>query len=222
MLPKFLVEYYQMKVLQIDPLQPDASIIKEAARILRSGGVIIYPTDTCYGIGADARNPRARGRIVKMKQRDESKKFSIIVKDIELIEKIAFVDDEQRAILRHYLPGQFTFVLMNADLSILNKNTLGIRIPDNIVTQSIADAFDSPFISTSANIVGQPTLYSYSEINEDFLQLIDPENLADLVLDAGILPQNLPSTVVNLVKKPPVILRQGAVKFTWPIESNEL
>ncbi len=209
-----------MKVLQIDPRQPDASIIKEAARILRRGGVIIYPTDTCYGIGADARNPRARERIVKMKQRDESKKFSIIVKDIELIEKIAFVDDEQREILRHYLPGQFTFVLMNADLSILNKNTLGIRIPDNIVTQSIADAFDSPFISTSANIVGQPTLYTYPEINDDFLQLIDPENLPDLVLDAGVLPKNPPSTVVNLVKNPPVIIRQGAAPFDWPLISH--
>lgn len=217
MLPKLLIQCYQMKVLSINPLQPDASAIKEAARILRRGGVVIYPTDTCYGIGADARNPRARERIVKMKQRDESKKFSIIVKDIALIEKIAFVDDTQREILQHYLPGQYTFILMNADLSILNKNTLGVRIPDNVVTQELANAFGEPFISTSANFVGQPALYTYEEINEDFLQLIDPENLPDLVLDAGVLPKNPPSTVVNLVKKLPVIIRQGAAPFTWPI-----
>jgi tRNA threonylcarbamoyl adenosine modification protein (Sua5/YciO/YrdC/YwlC family) len=211
-----------MKVLSINPLQPDASAIEIAAKTLRRGGVIIYPTDTCYGIGADARNPRARERIVRMKQRDESKKFSIIVKDIALIEKIAFVDDIQRAILKHYLPGQFTFILMNTDLSILNKNTIGVRIPKNIVTQDITNAFDEPFISTSANIVGQPVLYSYQDINDDFLQLIDPNNLPDLVLDAGVLPHNPPSTVVNLVKKPPITIREGATPFVWPLDLTNL
>ncbi|MEK7184013.1 MAG: L-threonylcarbamoyladenylate synthase [Patescibacteria group bacterium] len=206
-----------MERLHLDPTNPDPAVLQQAGDILRRGGVIIYPSDTCYGLGADVRNALARERIGRMKQREESKKYSVIAKDIELIERIAIVDEVQLAILKHYLPGQYTFVLLSADLSILNSNTIGVRMPKNLVTQGIANAFGSPFISTSANLGGQPTLYSYDQLQEDFLQLIDPDDLPNLILDAGILPHNPPSTVVDLTATPPAILRQGAVPFVWPL-----
>lgn len=204
-----------MERLTIDLMEPDQAAIAKAGDILRRGGVVVFPSDTCYGIGADARNARARTRITAMKQRDESKKFSVIVKDIATIERIAVVDDMQRAALEHYLPGQFTFVLMSADFGILGTNTIGVRMPDNVVTQGMADSFGSPFISTSANLGGQPPIYTSTNLMEQFLERLDPSEVPDLVLDAGDLPKTPPSTVVDLVRIPATIIRQGAVPFTW-------
>ncbi len=208
-----------MKVLAIDPGNPDPAAIGAAVGILRKGGVLIYPTDTCYGLGADPRNKRAVQRLSAMKQRDESKKFSVITKDLDQIGSITILKDAQRAVLERYLPGPFTFVLLAANLQLFGSNTIGVRIPDHPVTRQIADAFDGPFISTSANLGGHPAIYSYQDIQEDFLHLIDHDNLPDLVLDAGVLPQNPPSTVVDLVKQPPVVIRQGAAEFRWPLEA---
>ncbi len=204
-----------MERVMIDPVRPDPVILAKAGDILRRGGVVVFPSDTCYGLGADARNPQARARIVAMKQRDESKKFSVIVKDIATIERIAVVDDIQRAVLEHYLPGQYTFILMSADFGILGTNTIGIRMPDNVVTQGLAMAFGSPFISTSANSSGQPPIYTAANLTDQFLGHLDPTNLPDLVLDAGDIPETPPSTVVDLVRMPATIIRQGAVPFTW-------
>lgn len=218
MLPEFLVHYYYMKVVRIDALQPDPAVMNETAKLLRRGGVIIYPSDTCYGLGADPANQRAKQRIARMKQRDESKKFSVIAKDIAMIESVVILNDEQRAILHYYLPGQFTFVLLAANLHLLQSNSIGVRIPYHPFTSYLSHVFDKPFISTSANLSGHPAIYSYDEIQHNFLQLLDPDDLPDLVLDAGALPVNPPSTVVDLVQKPPAIIRQGAARFRWPVE----
>ena len=202
-----------MKVLRIDPKNPDPAVIAQVADVLRCGGVIIYPTDTCYGLGADPRSLRSKQRIAKIKHRDESKKYSVISKDIPEIEKLAIVNDEQRLILTSHLPGPFTFILLAAYLQFLHSNTVGFRVPNYAITQQLSSSFGKPFISTSANFSGQPAIYSIGNIHSDFLELLETDELPDLVLDAGNLPLNPPSTVVDLVSKPPVIIRQGAAVF---------
>ncbi len=202
-----------MTVVPINPAHPDPAAIAAASDVLRKGGVIVYPTDTCYGIGADPHNTRAVARIAAMKRRDERKKYSVIVNGIAGIERVAILTDSQRAALERSLPGPFTFVLLAADLQLLGSNTVGIRVPDHEVTRQLAVAFGAPFISTSANLTGEPALYSYEAIREEFLGVQESSNLPDLVLDAGTLPDIPPSTIVDLTCTPPVIIRQGAAPF---------
>lgn len=200
-------------------MKPDPLVIRAAADVLQRGGVLIYPTDTCYGIGVDGRSEVGRAKIAAIKQRDAVKPFSVIARDRAQIEGIAELNDQQRAILDTYLPGPFTFILLSASRIFSTSSTIGVRIPDYPLTQLLAETFGEPFISTSANAGGQPALYSFAEIQERFLTTLPDALLPDLCLDAGELPMNLPSTVVDLTQKPPKVIRQGGIPFTWPMKS---
>lgn len=210
-----------MTILPIDPHNPDPYAITQATRVLREGGLLIYPTDTCYGLGVDSRNVRAMNRIVELKGgREQAKRFSVIARDIAHIEELTLVDDQTREILETYLPGPFTFILLNADFQVAQTSTLGVRIPRNAVTQAIADQFGDAYITTSANLSGQGALYSVQDLQDQFLSQVDRSLWPDIVLDAGPLHGNPPSTVVNLTKPPPQILRQGGAEFVWPMEGE--
>ncbi|MBI4032461.1 threonylcarbamoyl-AMP synthase [Candidatus Berkelbacteria bacterium] len=205
-----------MDILPINQHRPEERAIQAAVSTLRRGGILIYPTDTCYGLGCDARNVRAMARIAQLKGRAAAKKFSVIVRDVDSIEEITVVNGVQREIIQHYLPGPYTFVLLNADFRVASTNTLGVRVPDCAITQAIASAFGEPYITTSANRAGTGALYSQAEIRENLLNHLDLGHLPDLILDAGELPRTDTSTVVDLTKSPPVVLRQGSGVFTWP------
>lgn len=210
-----------MKILTVDPTSPDPGVIAQAARVLREGGLLAYPTDTCYGLGVDARNVRAMSRITQLKGgRDETKRFSVIARDIEHVEELTVVDDVSRAILEAYLPGPFTFILLNTDFQVAQTSTLGVRIPGHAVTQAIATTFGDAYITTSANLMGQPVVYSIQDLQSQLLDQVHPSTWPDIVLDAGPLTQLPPSTVVNLTKQPPQILRQGGLPFIWPLETE--
>ncbi|MBI4185536.1 threonylcarbamoyl-AMP synthase [Candidatus Berkelbacteria bacterium] len=207
-----------MEICRINPTNPDPAAVDLAARVLRSGGLLIYPTDTCYGLGADARSVRAMERISALKGgRPESKRYSIIARDLEHIEKVTLVNDVQRQILQAYLPGPYTFILMNCDFEVAKTSTLGVRIPDYPVTAALAAAFDEPYITTSANLSGTGAVYSIEELKADFLDRVPPDLWPDLVLDAGPLTLRDPSTVIDLTKDPPTVLRPSTHSFSWPI-----
>lgn len=175
-----------MEILKINPQNPDPKIIKQAAELIRSGGILTYPTDTCYGMGVDFNNKKALERLNQLKRRTPDKKFSVIVRNLEMIKRICEVDKEQEKILSKNLPGPFTFIL-----KLRNKNrTLGIRIPDYLITQMLADELDAPYTTTSANISGQKECYD--------VECIVSKMKPDLILDTGKLPSNPPSTVVDL------------------------
>lgn len=208
-----------MKTLTINPDLPDQKAIAEAVHVLQEGGLLVYPTDTCYGLGVDSRNVRAMNRIVELKGgREQAKRFSVIARDIEHIEQLTLVDDFTRDILESYLPGPFTFILLNTDFQVAQTSTLGVRIPSSAVTQAIANNFNDAYITTSANLSGQGAIYSIEDLEKNFLSQVDPSLWPDIVLDAGSLDNDPPSTVVNLTKQPPQILRQGGLPFIWPLE----
>jgi L-threonylcarbamoyladenylate synthase len=199
-----------MKILKINPSNPDRNIIKYTAQILANGGVIVYPTDTCYGIGADITNKHSFYKVYDIKKRPHNKPFSVIVKDTVQIQKLAIINDYQKKYIAKYYPGQITFVFLTLDYKTFPFSSIGIRIPNYKITQMISEIFSDPYITTSANISNYPITYDV----KDLLNQLKHENiLPDLILDAGKLPKNDPSTVVDLTKSSIRIIRQGGIKI---------
>ena len=196
--------------------QPHPDAIAQAVDALKRGCVIIYPTDTCYGLGVDARNKSAVRRLINMKERNEtSKPFSVITQNIDQIRSIAKTDDNIEKILRRYLPGPFTFILVNLDFRITRTSSVGIRIPNCLTTSMLSAHFEHPYTTTSANTPGLPAPYSYEDIERYLLIPLKRRKVAepDLMLDAGKLPHIEASTIIDLTKDEPKILRQGSGKF---------
>jgi L-threonylcarbamoyladenylate synthase len=199
-----------MKIIKINPKKPDESIIDDVVETLKQGGVIVYPSDTCYGLGADITNIFAIEKIYRIKNRNNKQPLSIIVKNIEQLQKYALVKTNQKTILLNHLPGPFTFLLLNLNYKYFKLSKIGLRIPDYLITQLIANKFNKPYATTSANITNNQPCYSIG----DFLKQINKSiYLPDLILDAGPLPVNPPSTIVDLTGEEPIILRQGGKKL---------
>lgn len=201
-----------MRIIKINPNNPHSKAIEDAVNILKNGGVLVYPTDTCYGIGADMNNIIAVDKIYKIKQRTEKKPLSVIVKNLDTVKKITLVEHHQEEILQKYLPGPFTFILLNIDFKTFSQNSLGIRIPDYKITQLISYRFNRPYATTSANITGENPCYSVKEILGQFK---NNKEMPNLILDAGTLKVKKTSTVVDITHWPPIILRQGEKIFEY-------
>ncbi len=176
----------------------DIRYIKKAVKIIKNGGVVVYPTDTCYGIGCDATNPLAIEKIFRIKGREKGKPLPLIASSIEMIEKYVFLDE--RAIkLFNTFPGISVALRKKGKIipDIVNKEKLAFRIPSNEISRSLAELSDKPIISTSANRSGGPSPYSMNEVKSS---LKDSLKEIDLFIDGGILTKNLPSTIVDLVE----------------------
>lgn len=196
-----------MEFYELHPQNPQVRFIKKAVEILKNGGVIIYPTDTVYGIGCDIFNKDALERVFSIKQEPDTKLYSFICPDLKDISKYAKVSDYAYKIMKKLLPGPYTFVLPAAkDVPKklwTKRQTVGIRIPDNLVALTLVKELGNPIISTSVTNRKGEILYDPFEIKIQF------ENQIDLMLASGILA-NKPSTVVDLSGEEPVIIREGA------------
>ena len=191
---------------------PEPRIVRKAADILRAGGIIIYPTDTVYGLGCSVDQPAAIERIHLIKRQRTDKPFSFVCSDLKHISEYARVSNMAFKTMKHLIPGPFTFVLTAARMKQLPKvliskrKTVGIRVPDSRVTQQIVKELGHPILSTSVTA-------------EDGSLLNDPDDIADrfntqvdLIIDGGVLHSE-PSTVLDLTGEETVILRQGAGEF---------
>jgi len=180
--------------------------LKQAVEIMRQGGVIVYPTDTIYGLGADALNAKAIEKIYKIKQKPVSEGLSFIVPDLKDISKYAILSDAAFRIIKMLTPGPYTFILKATKLipkQILPKKlTVGIRIPDSPVCLELVKMLGNPIVSTSANLAGEPHYTDPVEIEKKL------DSNIDLILAAGILKDE-PSTVLDLTEERPVLIRQG-------------
>lgn len=179
--------------------------LKKIVEILKHDGVIIYPTDTIYGFGADINNPKAIERVYKIKQK-QSTGFSFIIPDLSMIAKYAHVNDYAYRIMKKLLPGPYTFILKATKLVpkqlIPNKKTVAIRIPNNKICLELVKKLNSPIITTSVNLSGQPPFSDPLEMEQQF------GNQVDIIINAGILP-NDPSSVIDLTGDQPLIVRRG-------------
>jgi tRNA threonylcarbamoyl adenosine modification protein (Sua5/YciO/YrdC/YwlC family) len=199
-----------MKRVQIHPVNPQSRYVKAAADVLRNGGLIIYPTDSVYGLGCDLFNKNAVEKIYQIKGNDKRKLLSFICPDLKGISEYAFVSNAAYKIMRRLLPGPFTFILgatrQVPRILLEKRKTVGIRVPDNVVCQALLTEFGKPIISTSASMSDQDFLNDPDEIAGTFTHLVDS------FLDTG--PGGLePSTIIDFTQDDPVIVRQGKGKL---------
>ncbi len=184
--------------------------ISEAVKFLEAGKIIVYPTDTIYGLGCDALNEGAVKKIFAIKKRDAGKPLSVMVKNISQIKEIAFADREKEKIAASVFPGPYTLIFpgpRNVPKIITGgQNSIGIRIPDNLITKNISQRFKNPIVATSVNLSGEEPLNDPFKIAEYFK---NKDFAPDLILDCGKIKNARPSIVVDLTRRSPQILRSG-------------
>ncbi|MBP1839821.1 L-threonylcarbamoyladenylate synthase [Formosa algae] len=188
---------------------PNPKEIKKIVDVLKRGGLIIYPTDTVYGLGCDITNNKALERIARIKNvKLEKANFSFICYDLSnLSDYVKQIDTSTFKILKRALPGPYTFILPGAKTlpsAFKKKKTVGIRVPDNRIALEIVKALGNPIVSTS--IRDEDEVLEYTTDPELIHEKWD--NLVDLVVDGGY-GDNLASTVIDFSEDQPVIVREG-------------
>jgi len=190
----------------------DNNIIEIAAGVIQRGGSIVYPTDTVYGLGVNALREYSIERLFKIKKRPETKPVPIIVRDMKMAKKLAFIDKKQEKILESVWPGQVTVILEKRqivpDILTAGKKTVGLRIADCLFTKLLMEELEEPITATSANFSGESSLISSADVIKIFSKT-HPH--PDLILDAGDLPESPASTVLDLTSQSPKITRVGPI-----------
>jgi L-threonylcarbamoyladenylate synthase len=180
-------------------------MIEDVARIIIGGGVVVYPTETVYGLGASASNEQAILRVFKIKKRPLEKPIFLAVSSLDMLEKVADVSRSDLRLLDRLLPGPVSVLAKRRstvpDVLTAMSPLVGIRFPDHEIALDIIDA-TGPITSTSANITGHPSPVSASEVSHEVAES------ADLVIDGGMCTYAKPSTLVDLASRR--IIRPGA------------
>jgi len=201
-----------MDYFELHPINPELRFINKAINILKDGGVIIYPTDTVYGIGCDIFNRQALRRVMEIKSNPDIKLLSFICPNLKDIAKFARVSDYAYKTMKKLLPGPYTFILpaaRNVPKKLWSKRkTVGIRIPDHPVALKIVNGLGNPIISTSTTTRKGKLLIDPLEIRSVF----------DFQVDLMLASSNItgtPSSVIDLSGEEPVIVREGAGDISY-------
>lgn len=193
-------------ILTIHPDRIKGRHIQQAVDVLRAGGVIVYPTDTIYGLGCDITNKQAIERIQRIKGRDKKKPMSFVCADLTHISDYARVSNYAHRILRRCLPGPYTFILPatreTPRVLQTKQKTVGLRIPDHPVPLALVNALGQPILSTSANRSEQEVITEPWQLEDE----LGPQ--VDLILECGPLPVQA-SSVVSLIGDEAEVLREG-------------
>jgi len=184
-------------------------VLEKAAEIVLHGDVLIYPTDTVYGIGGDATSEKTVQRIKQIKKKTVNAPFSVIFSDIEMIKRYCEVNEWQEEMLKKYLPGPYTFILKEKINLPTNQNSkIGIRMPESEFTCQLVKIVKKPIVTTSANLSGEQAPIDIEGIDKRLLKL------ADLIIDGGTTRYKGASTVVDLVEKKTIRKGMGRDPFT--------
>ena len=191
-----------MKILKTSIDELYEKVINEAIDVLSNGGVVLYPTDTVYGLGANIFDAVAVRRVFDIKQRSPLKPLSILVSDVKAIDLVAKVSLEQKSVINSHLPGPYTFILNKRKIvpRVVTSGSVyvGVRVPDNEIACRLASLF--PITTTSANLSDEDVLSTPKEI----LEQLDCD--VDLVIDVGELNSNHASKIVDLSGRNPKII----------------
>ncbi|MFW5453708.1 L-threonylcarbamoyladenylate synthase [Thioalkalivibrio sulfidiphilus] len=200
--------------LEIHPDNPQARLIRQAVDVIREGGVIVYPTDSCYALGCGIGNKTGMERIRRIRQLDDNHHFTLVCRDLSEIATYAKVDNTAYRLLKNLTPGPYTFLLKATHevprrLQHAKRKTIGLRVPDHAITQALLAELGEPLMSTTLHLPG------------DHLPLSDPYDIeerlsahVDLILLAGSCGVE-PTTVVDLVGEVPEVVRQGRGAVDW-------
>lgn len=183
-------------------LSPTSYNIQKARRIIQQGGIIIYPTDTLYGLGADIFNQKAVRKVFDLKGRSFNKPISVTVSNLKQVKQLAYLNRKQEKFIKTILPGPFTILLKKkkraSRVLTAGQNKIGIRIPDSEICQKLSQGL--PITATSANISGTKPVYNLRELIKIFTGRVD------LILKGKKL-KGRPSMVIDLIEEPFKILR---------------
>lgn len=190
----------------------DPKSLETALQRLQEGGVIVYPTDTAYGLGVDATNRDAVSKIFQIKQRELGKPLPVIVSDIEQAQRCVDITDVGNRLGQMFWPGALTLVMPSRDQKLSNILggivEMGVRVPNHTWSRQIAQLLEGPITSTSANASGKPAEYSVEGVIKS---LGDGINIVDLIVDGGNLKQSPVSTIVRYDVGSYEIVREGAI-----------
>jgi len=193
-------------LISINDKNPQMRLIRKAVAVLDAGGIVIYPTDTVYGIGCDLFNKRGIETIYDIKQRSKKQPFSFVCSDLSDISKYAVVTNYAYKMMKRYLPGPYTFILessrMVPKILLPKRKAVGIRVPDNNICLAIVQELGHPIISTSVTIGGGEPMTDPEEMESVLGHCVD------MVVDGGILSTEL-SSIISLVDDSPEVVREG-------------
>ena len=189
----------------------DLEVIKNE---LNNNGIIIYPTDTVYGVGASIDSLKGLQKIYEAKERNFNSPLIALLSKVEYVEKIAIIDEEKKKIIEklasEFWPGALTIILNKKEnvpgIMVSNGETVGVRIPALKLAQDIIESVGGILPTTSANISGEKTPRSFEELSEKFKERVE------VIVDGGKSPLGIESTILDLTKTLPKILREGAIK----------
>ncbi|MBI5122948.1 threonylcarbamoyl-AMP synthase [Candidatus Roizmanbacteria bacterium] len=202
-----------MKTIKLKSNNID-QVINNTITVLKSSGLVIFPSDTVYGMLCDATNEQAVKKLIAFKNRPPGKAISVFC-NFKLIDQLVKMNKQQQKIIEEILPGPFTVILPSKHkvnkLLESEKGTIGIRVPMYRYIEVLINGFKKPITATSANIAGRPAHYSVKTLLNELSN--KQKKLIDLIVDAGVLSRNKPSTVVDLTQSDVKILRQGDVGF---------
>ncbi len=194
--------------LEIHPDNPQARFISQAVAIVRSGGLMVYPTDSSYALGCHIGDKAAMERIARLRQIDSSHNFTLVCRDLSELSLYAKVDNHAFRLMKSLTPGPYTFLLkatreVPRRLQNPKRKTIGLRVPENAIAHAILDSLNEPIMSSTLIMPGKEVAENDPE--EIFEQL---EKHVDLVIDGG--PCSLePTTVLDLTEGDPKVLRHG-------------
>ncbi len=193
-------------ILSINSDNPQLRLIRKAVEVLQQGGIIIYPTDTVYGMGCDLFKKNGIEKIYEIKRRSKKEPLSFICSDLKDISNYALVSNYAYKTMRRLLPGPYTFVLEASrevpKILLTKRKTVGIRVPDNAICLSLVRELGHPIINTSAKLEQDEILSDPTEIERKF------KSGVDMVIDGGILASEQ-SSVISLIDDIPQVLRVG-------------
>ncbi len=194
--------------LEIHPQNPQVRLIRKAVEIVRQGGVIAYPTDSCYALGCHVGDKDALERIRRIRDADKNHNFTLVCRNLTEIGRFAQLDNWQFRLLKAHIPGPFTFLLPATRetpkrLQHPKRRTIGIRVPDHLVPHLIMAELDEPIMTSTLLLPGDAEPLTDGEQIRERL-----DHVLDAVVDGGHCGIE-PTTVVDLSVSPPVVLRQG-------------
>lgn len=188
----------------------DYKKLNEISNIIKNGGVVVFPTETVYGIGTNGLNEIAIKKLYDIKKRTLNKPISLLVSNIEMINQVAKdITDKEYKLIKKFFPGPLTIVLNKKDNvpDILTANSckIGIRMPKNEIALKLIDFAGVPIATSSANISGEETGIDFNNVMNNFF------NKVDCLIDGGPSNLGIGSTVVQIINEEPIILRQGLI-----------
>ncbi len=186
--------------------------LEETIKVINNGGIVIFPTDTVYGVASNALNDDSIKKLFALKERNDKKPICVLTSSVDKIKKVAYIKEDELEIINKYMPGALTIILDKkehvSDILTSNLKTIGVRIPNNKIALSILEKIDFPLATTSANISGRNDSIQIEDLIDNF------KDKVDIIIDGGITDLKISSTIVKIENDEIKVLREGSIKIS--------